>query len=186
MTFKRNNLTVLFFFILVNLFADALDANETVLNIDNLAQVNPISMMQGLQNPEIYVYYDGDVKKLQPRTDQKLSHSCGDMDSADLNPASCITSTSTADMTLNISQSQSESALKSKLQNLTSPVANVTKDLVLSPFSKLAKGVQNFSVNLDVRKLSVSGGRQITARELEETQKLQEMWKDRKTRLIML
>lgn len=91
-------------------------------------------------------------------------------------------------MSLSISQSQSESALKNKLQNLTSPVANVTKDLVLSPFSKLAKGMQNLGANLDVRKLSVSGGKQFGGRgELEEEQrKVQEKWKDCKTRLIML
>lgn len=90
-------------------------------------------------------------------------------------------------MSLNISQSQSESALKNKLQNLTSPVANVTKDLVLSPFSKLAKGMQNLGANLDVRKLSVGGGKPLGARgELEEQRKVQEKWKDCKTRLIML
>lgn len=94
-------------------------------------------------------------------------------------------------MSLNITQSQSESALKNKLQNLTSPVANVTKDLVLSPFSKLAKGMQNLGANLDVRKLSVSGGNGgggggSGGRELEEQKKLQEKWKDCKTRLILL
>lgn len=102
-------------------------------------------------------------------------------------PSTMRSTTSVTDMSLNISQSQSESALKNKLQNLTSPVANVTKDLVLSPFSKLAKGMQNLGANLDVRKLSVSGGsKQINGRELEEQRKLQEKWKDCKTRLITL
>lgn len=50
----------------------------------------------------------------------------------------------------NISQSQSESALKNVLN---SPIGSATKDMVLSPLTKLAKGVQNIGVNLD-RKLT--------------------------------
>lgn len=95
-------------------------------------------------------------------------------------------SNSEQDITLNISQSQSESALKNKLVNLTSPVATVTKDLVLNPFSKLAKGVQNFGSNLDPRKFSMGGIRHISERELEEHRQMQEKWRQCNTRLIAL
>lgn len=164
-------------------------------------QLSSVIQNVTLQNPEIHVSSEGDSttkqQLQQPKTTEqhKLSHSCGEMGNSDPTTttttiqSSAIRSTSATDMCLNISQSQSESALKNKLQNLTSPVAIiVTKDLVLSPFSKLAKGMQNLGANLDVRKLSVSGGgsggggggRQI---DLEE---IQEKWKDCKTRLIML
>ena len=84
----------------------------------------------------------------------------------------------------NISSSQSESALKNKLVNLTSPVA---RGLVLSPFSKIAKGVQNLGANLDPRKISNSTAvRAISEREYEEHRRLQEKWRDCKTRLIAL
>ncbi|VEN33544.1 unnamed protein product, partial [Callosobruchus maculatus] len=53
----------------------------------------------------------------------------------------------------NMSQSQSESSLRNKI-GMSSPLSNSTKDLVLSPLSKLAKGMQNISVHLDPRKLS--------------------------------
>lgn len=48
----------------------------------------------------------------------------------------------TRDMSLNLSSSQSENALK-QLKTLTSPL------------SKLAKGMQNFGMNLDPRKMNV-------------------------------
>lgn len=176
--------------IIRKLFTGTLDRKEN-LGFDDTAQVNDVQLSSVVQNislqyPEIHVCYDGDVNKLQPKTDHKLSHSCGDMDNSESNPSTSVRSTSAKDMTLNISQSQSESALKNKLQNLTSPVTNVTKDLVLSPFSKIAKGMQNFGANLDVRKLSVSGGKPISGRDLEENKKIQEKWKNCKTQLILL
>lgn len=147
-----------------------LERKENMLSLDDSSQVNEMQLSSVIQNPEIHIICDIEPGKLHPKADQhKLSHSCGEMDSP---------------LGLNIAQSQSESALKNKLQNLTSPVANVTKDLVFSPFSKLAKGVQNLGANLDVRKLSVGGVKQ--GRELEEQRRMQEKWKDCKTRLIML
>ncbi|CAH1279099.1 unnamed protein product [Diabrotica balteata] len=91
-------------------------------------------------------------------------------------------STSDYDVQLNISQSQSESALR-KMSTMT-PM-ETTKDLVLSPLSKLAKGVQNIGANLDPRKLS-GQVRHISEREMEEHKKLQQRWQNSKTRLIAL
>ncbi|XP_057652993.1 phosphatidylinositide phosphatase SAC2 isoform X2 [Diorhabda carinulata] len=90
-------------------------------------------------------------------------------------------STSDYDVQLNITQSQSESALK-KL-NVTS--LETTKDLVLSPLSKLAKGVQNIGANFDPRKFS-GQVRHVSEKEMEEHKKLQQRWQNSKTRLIAL
>ncbi|XP_068084961.1 phosphatidylinositide phosphatase SAC2 [Anabrus simplex] len=107
-------------------------------------------------------------------------------------------STSERDLSLNITSSQSESALKSFRTGftnaVTSPVA-VTKDLVLSPFSKLAKGMQHLGANLDPRKLKTSGvvigaggiGRHtITEQHADEVTRLQERFRFCRTRLIAL
>lgn len=80
-----------------------------------------------------------------------------------------------------ISQSQSESALKS----IVSPIGNATKDMVFSPLSKLAKGVQNIGANLDPRKLS-GQVRYVSEKDMEEHRKLQENWQGSRTRLIAL
>lgn len=157
--------------------------------------------------PEIWI---SDGTKAQPpstlKLDRKLSHSSGEVD--EVEPKAQVSvkydknltvdckftkrSSSEHDIAINLPQSQSESALKqikSGLNNITSPVASVTKDLVLSPFSKLAKGMQNLGVNLDPRKIGkagVVGQKQVTERELEELKKLQEKWVGCKTRLIAL
>lgn len=155
--------------------------------------------------PEIRI---SESTKVQPpsslKLDRKLSHSSGEVDvneqkipqvqlDSNLKVDSKFTkrSSSEHDIVINLSQSQSESALKqikSGLNNITSPVASVTKDLVLSPFSKFAKGMQNLGVNLDPRKISKGGigPKQVTERELEELKKLQEKWVGCKTRLIAL
>ncbi|XP_025834417.1 phosphatidylinositide phosphatase SAC2 isoform X2 [Agrilus planipennis] len=157
--------------------------NEGYGNFDNppVIQINSEELKQKAAKPP---------NALQ--LDRTHSHSSGEVNSDDaaIDPnlifiANEKRSNSEQDLTLNISQSQSESALKTRFANITSPVANVTKDLVLSPFSKLAKGVQNIGSNLDPRKLSISG-RGFTERDIEEHKKLQEKWKDCKTRLIAL
>lgn len=148
---------------------------------------------QSSLNPEIRVYAD-DSQPQAPRAqklDHKLSHSSGEVDAAECACAPDATlvekrSSSQCDLSLSISQSQSESALKNRLANLASPVSSVTKDLVFSPLSKLARGMQNLGANLDPRKLSVGAVRGVTERELEEHRNLQEKWKDCKTRLIAL
>lgn len=132
--------------------------------------------------PEITINFEGSAsdakgnsKVLPPsslKLNQKLSHSSGEVDintETGTIPTSGGSfemdqlkdgsqpprSSSQHDLNLSISSSQSESALK-QLKNITSPVATVTKDLVLSPFSKFAKGMQNLGANLDPRKNKVS------------------------------
>lgn len=81
---------------------------------------------------------------------KKLSHSSGEVDSNDKErrvESGLTVDGSERDVMLGISSSQSETALKSITNVLASPSA------VLSPFSKLAKGVQNFGANLDPRKV---------------------------------
>lgn len=90
---------------------------------------------------------------------QKLSHSSSDVtiDSIGVEGANYhMRSNSQHDITLNIAQSHSESALR-QLKNMASPVGMATREMVLSPLSKLAKGVQNLGVNLDPRKMSKVG-----------------------------
>lgn len=175
-------------------------------------QVNDVQLTTIMQNasianptPDIQINsenvksFDASNTKLQPphtlKLDRKHSHSSGEVDMTNpseetLNPNVETKfekrSNSEQDMTLNISQSQSESAIKNKLQNITSPMANVTKGLVLSPFSKLAKGVQSLGANLDPRKMTSAGVRTISEREYEEHRKLQEKWHSCNTRLIAL
>ncbi|KAJ8920227.1 hypothetical protein NQ315_011888 [Exocentrus adspersus] len=146
-------------------------------------------------NPEIQIISDDmdlDLsKKLPPsslKLEKKLSHSSGEVNDAkeavELFDVRMERSSSDYEVQMNISQSQSESALKNRF---SSPAANVTKDLVLSPFSKLAKGMQTFGANLDPRRLNTHGQvRQVTEKEMEDHRKLQEMWQGSKSRLIAL
>ncbi|XP_076241319.1 phosphatidylinositide phosphatase spermathreecae isoform X2 [Calliopsis andreniformis] len=100
-------------------------------------------------------------------------------------------STSEQDLTLNITSSQSESALKSiktNITNVASPVASTAKD-ILSPFSKFAKGVQTLGANLDPRKLKtgqVGLLRNLSDHHMEQRQKLQERWGSCRSKLIAL
>lgn len=103
-------------------------------------------------------------------------------------------SSSVQDLSLNITSSQSESAIKairSGLTNVITSPAAATKDLVLSPLSKFAKGMQNLGANLDPRKLKAGSGtgvgrHAVTEQQMEEHRKLQEKWKNCRTRLIAL
>jgi hypothetical protein len=103
-------------------------------------------------------------------------------------------SSSAHDLSLSITSSQSESAIKairSGFTNVITSPAAATKDLVLSPFSKFAKGMQNLGANLDPRKLKAGSGTGIgrhivTEHQIEEHRKLQEKWKSCRTRLIAL
>ncbi|XP_033207947.1 phosphatidylinositide phosphatase SAC2 isoform X2 [Belonocnema kinseyi] len=97
-------------------------------------------------------------------------------------------STSEQDLVLTISSSQSESALKSIITGVTSPVAATSKD-ILSPFSKFAKGVQNLGANLDPRKLKpaqIGMPRNLSEHHLEQREKLQERWVKCRSKLIAL
>ncbi|XP_012222775.2 phosphatidylinositide phosphatase SAC2 isoform X1 [Linepithema humile] len=159
--------------------------------------------------PEITVYDVGDSvgeerERMIPSTltlFKNISHSTGDVD----NKASSIgtksitlqtdgrldekkRSASEKDLTLNITSSQSESALKSikdNITNVTSPVASTAKDILL-PFSKFAKGVQTLGANLDPRKLKTGNVMRLSENQIEERQKLQERWISCQSRLIAL
>lgn len=168
-------------------------------SVMNTVQLSSIMDNVTLQNaPEIQI--NSEESKFPSNSlklDRKFSHSSGEVDANDLSQDYETIYVagegrlhknygSERDVALNISQSQSESALKSKLNNLASPVTNVTKDFVLSPFSKIAKGVQNLGANLDPRKISSPTVRHVTEREYEEHRKLQEKWRNCKSRLIAL
>ncbi|XP_078033429.1 phosphatidylinositide phosphatase spermathreecae isoform X1 [Augochlora pura] len=100
-------------------------------------------------------------------------------------------STSEQDLTLSITSSQSESALKSIKTNIAvaaSPVSSTAKD-ILSPFSKFAKGVQTLGANLDPRKLKTGQGsllKNLSDHHVEQRQKLQERWGTCQSKLIAL
>ncbi|XP_017769575.1 PREDICTED: phosphatidylinositide phosphatase SAC2 isoform X2 [Nicrophorus vespilloides] len=163
-----------------------LTESASVVNDEQLLSImNNVTM----QNPEIQINsgsFECSDTRMQPPTslklDKKYSHSSGEVRNEEVTTVSA----NTTEFETNISQSQSESALKNKLVSLTSPVANATKELVLSPFSKIAKGVQNLGANLDPRKMSSGTVRGITEKEYEEHKKLQEKWLGCKTRLIAL
>lgn len=163
--------------------------------------------------PEITVYDVGenlgeDRERMVPPSNltlsRNISHSTGEVDnkvsSTGIKNVALQTdsrldekkrSASEQDLTLNITSSQSESALKSIKENIasaTSPVASTAKD-ILSPFSKLAKGVQTLGANLDPRKLksaNVGLSRNLSEQQMEERHKLQERWATCQTRLIAL
>lgn len=163
--------------------------------------------------PEITVYDESeDLNKERERIipaptsilSKNFSHSTGEVDNTTLSNNVKNTnlqsdsrlgekkrSASEQDLTLSITSSQSESALKSIKENIasvTSPVASTAKD-ILSPFSKLAKGVQTLGANLDPRKLKtgqVGLMRNLSEQHLEERQKLQQRWVSCQSRLIAL
>ncbi|XP_029034704.1 phosphatidylinositide phosphatase SAC2 isoform X1 [Osmia bicornis bicornis] len=149
-----------------------------------------------------------DKEKLIPPTTlnlpKNISHSTGEVDSkiilssmdgntlqTDSRMQDKKRSTSEQDLTLNITSSQSESALKSiktNLTNVTSPVATTAKD-ILSPFSKFAKGMQNLGANLDPRKLKsgqVGLLKNLSDHHMEQRQKLEEKWGSCQSKLIAL
>ncbi|CAK9808185.1 Phosphatidylinositide phosphatase SAC2 [Anthophora quadrimaculata] len=135
---------------------------------------------------------------------RNISHSTGEVDSklilSNINGNKLQTenriqdkkrSTSEQDLTLNITSSQSESALKSIKDNITSvasPVASTAKD-ILSPFSKFAKGVQTLGANLDPRKLKtgqVGISKNLSDHHMEQRRRLQERWGSCQSKLIAL
>ncbi|CAG9858735.1 unnamed protein product [Phyllotreta striolata] len=146
-----------------------------------------VSMSSGLSPaPEIQINSEHTEDKRNPPNtlllDKKSKSSVEVNDAAEYS-RNVERSNSDYDVQMNISQSQSESALKTL--NLASPAGASTKDFVLSPLSKFAKGVQNFGANLDPRKYS-GQVRHISEKDIEEHKKLQARWKDSKTRIIAL
>lgn len=175
-----------------------LENRHNLLSRVDSSQLNDVQLSSIMQNvtisaetltPEIRINSSsGDntaPKRTPPNTLQlgkkNLSRSSGDVDDSKEPDESIDGADFNYDLPTSISQSQSESALKS----IVSPISSATKEMVLSPFTKLAKGVQNISANLDPRKL---GGqvRYVSERDMEEHRKLQERWQNSKTRLIAL
>ncbi|XP_030025853.1 phosphatidylinositide phosphatase SAC2 isoform X1 [Manduca sexta] len=152
-------------------------------------KINPFD--SEMKTPEIQVEHENH-KPTPPNSlmlSQKLSHSSNDVN-YDENQAEGVNyhvrSNSQHEITLNIAQSHSESALR-QLKNIASPVSSATKDMVLSPLTKLAKGVQTLGANLDPRKIKGSVNvKHVTEQQYEEHRKLQEKWRDCNTRLVAL
>lgn len=161
------------------------------------SQLNEVQLSSIMQNvtistetltPEIRINSSSatDTKKTPPNTlkleKKNFSRSSGEVDdSKEPDDSLDAAQKATRDVHPSISQSQSESALKS----IASPIGSATKEMVLSPFSKLAKGVQNIGANLDPRKLS-GQVKYVSERDMEEHRRLQEKWQNSKTRLIAL
>ncbi|KAG4080134.1 hypothetical protein HA402_008205 [Bradysia odoriphaga] len=124
--------------------------------------------------PEIRVQNIADSESLAHSSGQSFSHSAHEMRTDAIDNRSA---TQQKDLSLNLSSSQSENALK-QLKTLTSPL------------SKLAKGMQSFGMNLDPRKITVKSPVSHQADEVRENErdKLQEMWDASKckTKLIAL
>lgn len=178
---------------------DVFVTTDIVANIDkqtsktpvNVNKINPFNI-ESSKTPEIQV--DGANAKPAPPNSllltQKLSYSSNELNYDDSQPNSVnyhVRSNSQHDITLNIAQSHSESALK-QLKNIASPVSSATKDMVLTPLSKLAKGVQNLGANLDPRKMkgNSTSVKHITEQQYEEHRQLQDKWRGCNTRLVAL
>ncbi|KAJ2941504.1 hypothetical protein O0L34_g14550 [Tuta absoluta] len=167
---------------------------QTLRTPSNIKKTNPFNAES--VTPEIQV--ETCATKIQPNSlvlSQKLSHSSSDINYEE-NPQECFPrSNSQHDLGLNIAQSHSESALR-QLRNMASPVSSATRDMVLSPFSKLAKGVQTLA-NLHPRKKGAAGVdgdvgaatmavKHVTEQQIEEQRQLVDKWRDCNTRLLAL
>ncbi|KAJ8715665.1 hypothetical protein PYW07_010147 [Mythimna separata] len=162
-------------------------ASKTPMNVN---KINPFNI-DASRNPEIQV--DGAFAKPAPPNSlllaQKLSHSSNELNLDDSQSEGVnfhVRSNSQHEITLNIAQSHSESAIR-QFKNIASPVGSATKDMVLSPLTKLAKGVQNLGANLDPRKIKAAPAvKQVTEQQYEDHRKLQEKWRGCNTRLVAL
>ncbi|KAL1137682.1 hypothetical protein AAG570_009378 [Ranatra chinensis] len=133
------------------------------------------------ETPEIRVETSREERKV-PKTLQirTFSHSSGEVDLNDkshleVQSESLGKSNSEKDLIIGITASQSENALKS-IKSGFSTASNVltSPSAVLSPLTKLAKGVQSLGANLDPRKLKTKMQTSIQAS--AETKRIQEMW----------
>lgn len=177
-----------------------LENRHNLLSRVDSSQLNEVQLSSIMQNvtfstetltPEIRINSSSTAdssttKKTPPNTlkleKKNFSRSSGDVDDTkEPNGIAKDAQNANRDVHASISQSQSESALKS----IVSPIGSATKEMVLSPFSKLAKGVQNIGANLDPRKLS-GQVKYVSERDMEEHRRLQENWQNSKTRLIAL
>ncbi|XP_012345274.1 phosphatidylinositide phosphatase SAC2 isoform X2 [Apis florea] len=184
-------------------------SDKEVLNVPQTGSGTSTVSASPQKTPEITIQNVTEDKEriLPPSTlnlSKNISHSTGEVDSkltlSDTNGNKLQTenrlldkkrSTSEQDLSLNITSSQSESALKSiktNITNVASPVASTAKD-ILSPFSKFAKGVQTLGANLDPRKLKtghVGLSRNLSDHHVEQRRKLQERWGSCQSKLIAL
>ncbi|XP_012527585.2 phosphatidylinositide phosphatase SAC2 isoform X2 [Monomorium pharaonis] len=185
----------------------ALDALHLISQTGSGTSTLSTSPQKTATTPEITVYDTGDNlgeerdRVIPPSTltlFKNISHSTGNVDNKASANSTLQTdnrldekkrSASEQDLTLNITSSQSESALKSIKENIasvTSPVTSTAKD-ILMPFSKFAKGVQTLGANLDPRKLKTGHVmRNLSEHHMEERQKLQERWASCQSKLIAL
>lgn len=176
---------------------DLLENRHNLLSRVDSSQLNDLQLSSIMQNvtisteamaPEIRINSfsaDNPVSKMTPPSTLRLekknfSRSTGEVTDTKEPVIRPTGLESNSDVRFSISQSQSESALKS----IVSPIGTATKEMVLSPFTKFAKGVQNIA-SMDPRKLS-GQVRYVSERDLDEHRKLQEKWQNSKTRLIAL
>ncbi|KAL0811443.1 hypothetical protein ABMA28_009844 [Loxostege sticticalis] len=161
----------------------------------NVNKINPfdVEMSTTGTTPEIQVEGESSYSKPAPPNSlllsQKLSHSSNDINYEDAQQEGVnfhVRSNSQHEITLNIAQSHSESAIR-QMKNIASPVSSATREMVFSPLSKLAKGVQTLGANLDPRKIKGSTAvKHISEQQYEEHRKLQEKWRGCSTRLVAL
>uniref|UniRef100_A0A336M9Y8 CSON012683 protein n=1 Tax=Culicoides sonorensis TaxID=179676 RepID=A0A336M9Y8_CULSO len=169
----------------------ALSSDVHTMSISSVTDVKtPIRMLQPNSparsrspNPEIRVEGQETNDIPQGPNTVKYSTSASDFKEKQQSASTGASKSSlTRDLTLNLTSSQSENALK-QFKNLT------------SPFSKIAKGVQSISANLDPRKIAAKGSGILspTSSQVQEPQedyaeKLQQIWIESncKTKLVAL
>lgn len=119
------------------------------------------------------------TNRFTPKHSSSVGSSSSDVSDRASLSASPANKASAKDLTLNLTTSHSDNAIK-QLKNLT------------SPFSKIAKGVQNISANLDPRKIAGQSKTVLSPSSAEPhedyKQKLEQMWVDSgcKTKLVAL
>lgn len=174
-----------------------LGSNVHTMSISSVTDVKtPVQMLQcnsparsRSPNPEIRVEGEegNDLPMNQGQNTVKYSTSASDFkEQKQFSSAGASKTSLTRDLTLNLTSSQSENALK-QFKNLT------------SPFSKIAKGVQSIGANLDPRKIAAKGGAILSPTSSTSSsqpeppredyaEKLQQLWAESncKTKLIAL
>lgn len=170
-----------------------LENRHNLLSRVDSSQLNELQLSSIMQNvtistetlvPDIRINPSTNLtpKKFPPNTlpleKRNLSRSSAEVDGTEY---ICDPLGESSEIPTNITQSQSESALK----NIANPFGNATKEMVLSPLTKFAKGVQNIGANFDPRKLGTQV-RYVSERDMEEHRKLQEKWQNSKSRLVAL
>uniref|UniRef100_A0A023EYP6 Putative inositol-145-triphosphate 5-phosphatase synaptojanin inp51/inp52/inp53 family n=1 Tax=Triatoma infestans TaxID=30076 RepID=A0A023EYP6_TRIIF len=175
-------------------------SNTVIMQSDDVASTDDV-IITTTEEPET-TYKTLSVMKPTELKVRTFSHSSGEVDDPKehLKPDDgSIYTTSKSDLTLGvgtgISTSQSENALRTLKSGFSSAASSVlsSPQAVLSPLSRLAKGMQNLGANLDPRKLksgsgisSTRGGSSHTLEASPESARLKETWAAQgcKSRLI--